>query len=348
MTAPIELTTPRTNRWPRSAGVVAGAAVALTLLVVTFAWPAARGEPEGLAVAVTGDQALVDGFLAGAEEGLGEIVELEQVDSRTAATAGVEDRTYIGALVLTQGAPEVVTASAAGATSASLMAGITQQLQNTLDTQLYGALHGAVRASPDPAAAASQLPAELPTVTLTDLAPYTEGDQNGAGITAAGIPLTVGALLSGLLMSFTIRGRAQRIGAVLGFGVTAGLLLTLTLTTWLEIYEAPFGLVWLALSLSLASTSGLFVGLHAALGRAGIGVAAALTLFAAMPWAAFAVPHQFLPAGLGYFGQWLIPGATTTLARNISYFPEAATAQQWWLLGGWLLLGMLLALRRRA
>lgn len=48
--------------------------------------------------------------------------------------------------------------------------------------------------------------------------PHSEGDPNGVGVTAAGIPLTVDALLAGIVIASTITGRWQRIGAVLGFG----------------------------------------------------------------------------------------------------------------------------------
>lgn len=347
--------TPATNhdstetRWGPASGIVALIALVLSILVLTFAWSGARGEPAGLTLAVTGEQQLVDGFLSGAGESLEDIVEIEEVADRDEALTGVEEREYIGALVLEDGAPEVLLASAAGQVPLAVMTEIASRLQGNLDTQIYQALRTAVERSPDPKAALGQLPPALPEVETTDVAAYSEGDPTGAGVIAAGIPLTVGGLLSGIVLAFTVRGRWQRVSAVLGFGITGGLLLALVLTTWLEIYPASFGMVWLVLGTSLAATSGLFVGLHSVLGRPGLGLAGFLTLFAAMPWAAFAVPYAFLPGGLGYFGQWLIPGATSTLTRTVSYFPEAATAQQWWILSCWLLLGLVLtALTKRA
>ncbi|MEB4614726.1 ABC transporter permease, partial [Leucobacter sp. M11] len=50
-----------------------------------------------------------------------------------------------------------------------------------------------------PAEILAQLPQELPRVTLSDVVPTSEDDPNGVGATTAGIPLTVGALLSGVL-----------------------------------------------------------------------------------------------------------------------------------------------------
>ncbi|MEB4614727.1 hypothetical protein OOT08_08760, partial [Leucobacter sp. M11] len=122
-----------------------------------------------------------------------------------------------------------------------------------------------------------------------------------------------------------------------------GLLLALVLQTWLGVFPASFGALWLALGLSLTATSGLFVGLHSVLGRPGLGLAALLTLFAAMPWAAFAVPFEFLPGGLGAMGQGMIPGATATLTRLVGYFPEAGAAGPWWTLSIWAIIGLALA-----
>lgn len=337
--------------WIRVAGLVSLVAVVLSLLVVTFTWPASRAEAAGLSIAVTGDADLVGEFLAGAQDGLGEVVDLVDVDGRQVAVDGIHARDYIGALVLSADGPEVLTASANGQVPAAFMTEMASRLQTMLDSRVYGGvikgLDGAIQAGADPSEILAQVPESLPQVTVTDLVPYSEGDPNGVGVTAAGIPLTVGALLAGIVIAYTVTGRWQRISAVLGLGAGGGLLLALILTSWLQVYPGSFATVWLALGLSLTATSGLFVGLNSAIGKAGIGVAAALTLFAAMPWAAFAVPYPFLPAGLGYVGQWLIPGATSTLTRLISYFPDASAAGPWCVLAAWALIGLSLTYIQR-
>lgn len=380
------------TRWGRILGIASGAAVALGLLAMAFVWPSTASEMDGLSVAVTGEQAAVTAFTSAAEGGLGEIVDIVTTDDRATAVRGIEEREYIGALVLGED-PEVLVAAAAGQVPTTFMNQMAAQLQATIDSQMYGGVTEGMRAalsrlggpggpggppgqSPDgapsqapdgatdqapgglptqtpdgapggPAAMLDQIPETLPTVQVTDVVPYSEGDDNGVGITSAGIPLTVGTLLASILIAFTVIGRWQRASAVILLGIGGGLILTLILGSWLEAYPGPFGLIWLALSLSIAATSGLFVGLHGLLGRAGLGIAAVLTLFAAMPWAAFAVPYQFLPGGLGAIGQWLIPGATTTLARNNSYFPDAATAAPWWALIIWIVIGLSLVLSAR-
>lgn len=330
--------------WRQVAGVVALVPVVLSLLVLNFVWPGARGEAAGLSIAVTGDAELVDEFLASAGEGLGEVVDLVQVDDRDEANQGILVREFIGGIVLTRDAPEVLTASANGQVPAAFMSELSSGMQTMLDAQVYAGvmtgIRGAVEQGVDPETALAQTPETLPEVTVTDVVPYSEGDPNGVGATVVGIPLTVGALLAGIVIAFTLTGRWQRISGVLGLGVGGGLLLTLVLSTWLNVYSGSFGALWLALGLSLTATSGLFVGLHSALGRAGLGIAAATTLFAAMPWAAFAVPFAFLPAGLGHIGQWMIPGATGSLTRVVGYFPEASATGSWWVLACWAAIGL--------
>lgn len=355
------------SSWGRVWGVACGAALALALLSLAFVWPSAESEMDGLAVAVTGDADAVAGFTRGAEDGLGEVIDIVTVEDRADAVRGIEDRSYIGALVLGM-EPEVLTAPAAGQVPAAFMSQMAGQLQATIDGQMFSGVTDGLRAAlsgvapggppsgapgeaptgppagapsgPPPAALLEQIPDALPAVQITEVVSYSEGDPNGVGITSAGIPLTVGTLLASILIAFTVTGRWRRISAVLALGIGGGLILALILGTWLEVLPAPFGILWLALAMSLTATSSLFVGLHSALGRAGLGIAAVLTLFAAMPWAAFAVPYQFLPGGLGAMGQGMIPGATTTLTRSVSYFPDAATAGVWWALIIWAVIGL--------
>lgn len=342
------------------------------LLVMVFAWVASRSEGRDLTIAVTGDKKLVETFVANVASNLDDVATLDTVADRATALDSIDRREAIGAVVLEEGAPEVLVASAAGDAPATIMRTLGARLQSELDRQVFGAVKqgitGAAQAmqaaqaaqggqpaqaaqaapaAPDLGAVLSRLPQQLPEVTVTEVATHPEHDPNGAGAVVAGIPLTVGAILTGVLIALGVVGRWQRSSAVLGLGVGGGLLLALTLGPWLGIFTANFGLVWLACSLSLIATAGLIVGLHSVLGRAGIATAGALTLFVAMPLAAFAIPPQFLPGGLGGLGQALIPGATSTVLRTTTDFPAASAAGAWWALSLWAAFGLLLALSKR-
>ncbi|GAA1525033.1 hypothetical protein [Brevibacterium permense] len=43
-------------------------------------------------------------------------------------------------------------------------------------------------------------------------------------------------------------------------------------------------------------------------------------------------------------GQFFVPGAAGTLLRDLSYFPDAPSALQWWVLSAWLVVGIALIL----
>ncbi|MEB4614725.1 hypothetical protein OOT08_08750, partial [Leucobacter sp. M11] len=122
--------------WGRTTGIVTGVAIMLSLLVLSFVWPGASSDADGLSIGVTGDEQLVDAFLTASEDGLGEVVELVEVSDRAAAVSGIERREIIGALVLAQGDPEVLTATANGQVPAAFMSEVAAQLQANLDEQI--------------------------------------------------------------------------------------------------------------------------------------------------------------------------------------------------------------------
>ncbi|MDR0286074.1 MAG: hypothetical protein LBI33_14485 [Propionibacteriaceae bacterium] len=321
---------------------VAVAAV-IALLVLAFVWPTIKAAPTGLTIAITGDKDLVAAFTTSAGAALGDAVTLTTVDDRAAALAGIESREFIGGIVMDSAKPEVLKSSAAGQVQSQIMGQVATQLQVSLDAQMYAGLKTAfetlqkatVGGGVGPQGVTQKAPAALPTVTVTDVVPLTSADSAGGGLTAAGMPLTVGGLLCGVLVGAMIRGAAWRFTGLLVASLGGGAVATAILGTWLGIYPARFVPVFLALSASMFAIGGLFVGLHSLIGTPGFGLAALIMVFAALPWAGFAVPPQFLPAHLGDIGQWLPPGATATLVRTLNYFPGASTLKPWLILGGW-------------
>jgi type II secretory pathway pseudopilin PulG len=356
---------------------VAVAAV-VALLVLAFVWPTVKAAPAGLDLAVTGDPALVAAFQQNAASQMGEAVSLVTVADRDAIVTGIQSRDYIGGLVLDPAASEVLLSTAAGQAQTQIMNQVAAQLQTSLHTQLYTALRegfdnllkalnqaGAGGAGQTPPTgqnpstgtnpptgttppAGQTPPAALPIVTITDVVPLAGADPTGAGLGTAGLPLTVGGLLCGVLVAAGIRGVWQRLVALVLAAAGGGAMATLILGSWLGIFPATGPVVFVAVSLSMLAIGGLFVGLHSLLGTAGFAVAALIVIVAALPWAGFAVPYQFLPAHLGQVGQWLPPGATGTLVRNLNYFPQASTWLQWVILGAWATLGLATTILGRA
>ncbi|MFK0728444.1 hypothetical protein NQ707_04585 [Rothia sp. BD8] len=84
------------------------------------------------------------------------------------------------------------------------------------------------------------------------------------------------------------------------------------------------------------------LGCTALIGNAGIGLGAVITMFLGNPLSGAQVPWQFYPHPWGWIGQHLVPGAAQHLLRSESFFPDADTAEQWWTLIFWALLGVAL------
>ncbi|MDR3360077.1 MAG: hypothetical protein LBO20_05430 [Bifidobacteriaceae bacterium] len=184
---------------------------------------------------------------------------------------------------------------------------------------------------------------------ITDVAPPAAADPNGAGLMLAVIPQTVGSLLAGIAIAMVVRGRTRRLVAAGALALGGGLALALTLGPWLGVQPGGLAANCGLLTLAVAALSWPVIGAHSLFGRPGLGLMAAVTLFAAMPWSAFALPHQFLPAHSGEVGQWLAPGASATLSRAVGYFPDAPTAGPWWALALWAAFGVTaIAAGRRA
>src|SRR5436305_1227544 len=74
----------------------------------------------------------------------------------------------------------------------------------------------------------------------------------GTGLAAASLPMTIGRLLGGVLVSLLVVGALQRLVAVAGFAVATGLLITFVLQTWFEYLQGGFLVDALAIGLSVA------------------------------------------------------------------------------------------------
>jgi hypothetical protein len=178
--------------------------------------------------------------------------------------------------------------------------------------------------------------------TITDIVPLSDDDPQGAGLAVASLPLTIGGIIGGSLMSFGLKGSWRRLLGVVVYAVVGGLAMVLILDAWFGFAPAPAFELWAAVTLSLAGTVGLIVGLNSLIGGAGIGVGAMITMLVGNPISGAQSPKEFLPGPFGEIGQLFVPGATGTLVRDLSYFPDASLVQPWLVLGGWVVVGLLL------
>ncbi|MFT4233070.1 MAG: hypothetical protein QM606_09890 [Leucobacter sp.] len=219
---------------------------------------------------------------------------------------------------------------------------VSQQIQG-----LAQALQAGGPAAQQAAAGAAALTEfEIPSVevVVTDVVALADSDPRGAVLGVAALPLTMGGMLGAVLISFAITGTSRRLTALAVYGVVGGLALAGILQGWFGGLQGDYWANAGAIGLSLVAISATIVGFRTLLGNAGIGLGAALMFFFANPISGASMPPQFLAGSWGAIGQWFPPGASATLLRGLSYFPDADAAFPWAVIGGWTLLGVLMIL----
>jgi hypothetical protein len=299
----------------RVIGIALGLSVVIGVLVTAFVWPSSEIAPRDVPIAVAGPPEAVGAVEQQLEQAVPDGFSVTAVGSEDEARQAVEDREVYGAVLLApSGPPEVLTASAAGPVVAQLLQGVA--------TSMAGDAAG---------------PA------VTDVVPLPDDDPRGTGFSAGALPMVMGGLAVGAAMALAVAGVWRR---VLGAGVAAvggGAVAVLVMQTWLGVLEGN----WLAnagaFALTIAAVSFVVVGLHALIGEAGVGLGALLFLLVGNPLSGVTSAPELLPSGWGAFGQYLPPGAGGSLLRSTSYFDGAAAGQPLLVLGGWIVLGLLLA-----
>ena len=304
------------TRWPVAVVLGLLASLIVATVVLAFTWPTKTSTAQDLPVSIAGPGASVTA-VQGALSATG-LFDFHTATDRDAALTQIQTRQTYGAIVLGAPgtAPEVLTAPAAGSAATQLLTSVATQLEAQSQT----------------------------TVTVTPVVSLADSDATGAGLTAASFPLTLGGMLGGVAISLLVVGALRRLAALAGFAVLAGLALTLVLQAWFGFLQGNFLLNASATGLSVLATASLLAGCASLLGTPGIGIGAVLTLFAGNPLSAATAPWQFLPEPWGVIGQYFVPGATNTLIRSLSYFPDAPTVQQWLTLSAWAAAGLVLVL----
>ncbi|UCR89732.1 hypothetical protein [Mycetocola spongiae] len=311
MTTPV----PPVSSWKRTLGLALAASAVVGVLLLAFTWPSVTSEPRDIRLALVGPETQT----APIEQALaGEIFTLVPATDRAQAVRDIHTREVAGAIIL--GAqPEVLTASAGSPVIDTMLGSVRAELEQTLSEKIPGA-----------------------TVALTDIVPLSDSDPRGAGLTTAAFPLTLGGMIGGVLIAGAVVGARRRLTALLAYAAIGGALIAVLLQGPLGILQGSLLLNAAAAGAALLATSALIVGLATLIGPAGIGVGAVITLFVGNPISAATAPASFLPGAWGAIGQYFVPGASATLLRNISYFPDAPTAGPWLVLAGWTALGLVL------
>lgn len=307
--------------WPRLAILGIALAAIVSIVVLAFIWPTVTSSVKDLPVALVGPSDLTSQLEAALDEKSPDTFAFTPADDRDAALDLIESRDVYGAIVI-GASPEILTASAGSPVVSQLLTSLAPALQAQLS-----------------AATGQQI-----TVTVTDVVPLASTDPRGAGLTSASFPLVLGGMLGGIGISILIVGVWRRVTAVLIYVTVAGLALAGIMQGWFGALQGDYIVNAAAISLALLAISGVIVGFVSLFGRPGMAVGPVVYLLIANPISAAAQPVEFLAQPWGAIGQWFPPGASATLLRDLSYFPNANTTFPWLVLGAWAVGGLLVAL----
>ncbi|MFD0437850.1 ABC transporter permease [Streptomyces chartreusis] len=304
--------TPQTSATSRRLIAVALLVPLLAALALwAFAWPAARTAPRDLPLGVAGPAAAT----AQVEQQLGRhkgAFDIHRYADEAAAREAIEDRTVYGAVVVTPQGPELLTASAASPAVAQLL----QQ------------------------AVAQQAAAEGTQVKTVDVVPAPESDPRGAGLTSSVLPLALAGMAAGAAVTLLGLRGVRAVGALVGVATLIGLVAASIAHSWLGVLTGDWWAEAGVFALTTLAVSGAVAGLAALVGTAGIGITAATIMLIGNPFSGAASAPQMLPEPVGAIGQWLPPGAGTTLLRSVSFFDGSAAIGPALTLTWWAALGL--------
>ncbi|MFD7436783.1 ABC transporter permease [Streptomyces sp. NPDC059861] len=261
------------------------------LALWAFAWPAARTAPHDLPLGVAGPATATVQIQQQLARHQGAF-EIHRYADETAAREAVEDRTVYGAIVVTAQGPELLTASAASPV-------VAQLLQQAMS-------------------------AEGARPRTVDVVAAPESDPRGAALAASVLPLALAGIAAGAAVSVRGLRGIRAVTALVGASALVGVIAAAIAHSWLGVLTGDWWAEAAVLGLSTLAVSSAVAGLAALLGHAGIGIAAGTLMLFGNPFSGAGSAPQMLPEPAGAIGQWLPPGAGTTLLRSVSYFDGAA------------------------
>ena len=348
--------TAKRSSWIKVISTSLLASLVVALVILAFTWPTKTMEAKNLPVSIAGPEVTVSQFEQSLKDKGIETFELKQASSREEAEQQIKQRETYGAIIFTEGAaPEVLTAPAANAAATQMLNGVATQLNAQIQqkalTAKTEALTQAVQAGGEKGAqAAAQLEqmkaqaeqASAMEVKTTVVVPLSDSDSSGSGIAISAFPLVIGGILGGSFSALRVNGTWRRFVTAILYAVIGGALTALILNVWFGLIPGDFATLWAAFGATYLATASFIVGVSALSSPlAGLGLGAVVTMFIGNPISGATMPSVFLPGAWGQIGQMLVPGASSTLLRSIAYFPEAATSDQWLVLGSWIAFGLL-------
>ena len=282
----------RSRAWSPRERAVLIAIVTITmgsLFLATYTLALGDPMPHRIDAAVVGDPAR-HAPTVGAVEGVADgNLAFRRYRSVLAARRAIDRQEVYAALDLTSARPTLYVASAAGASVARVL---------------------------------ERVSATDPTVRVIDTHPLAASDPNGLDIFYLMLVATIVGFLTVLQVRANAGGLRLRDWAalVVGFALTAGLVLTLVVGPVLDRLDVPVLETWGILALHIAAVASFASFMTVLIGRWAILPVWLFFVVLGNSSSGGAVSPPLLPAPFAFISQWLPSGATVTSLRDAIYF----------------------------
>ena len=294
----------------RAAGVVVGLTIALAIIAIAFALPAARSKPHDVPIGAAGPQAFV--VVPMLQQNAPGAFKVNTYPDDAALRAAIRNRDVYGGISFGRPGPTLLIATGASPTVAQLFT----QVGNGV------AQHAGV------------------ALRVEDLAPPTADDPRGAGLAASVLPITLAGLLPAIALVLLLKHEVwTRLVATVAFSALSAVTITAILRYLLGSINQNFWGVAGGLTLGILAAGLAILGLGSLFGRVGLAVGALVALLLGNPLSGLNSAPEMLPSGWGAFGQYLPQGANATLLRSTAFFGGAGAGTAVTVLTCWVVAG---------
>ena len=308
----------------RATGIIAVLTIALALVAIAFALPAARTAPHGVPIGAAGPQSASGQVAATLEKQAPGAFAITYYPGEAALRDAIRNREVYGGISIGPDGRRLLIATGAS----PIVAQMLTQIGNSIGHRAGGA--GTATSDTVPLA-------------TEDLAPPTEDDPRGAGLAASALPITLAGLLPAIALVFALKREIwTRFAAVVVFSGVAGVSIAALLQFVLGSTDANFWSVAGGLTLGVLAAGLTVLGLGSLFGRVGLVLGALAALLLGNPLSGLNSAPEMLPGGWGQLGQWLPQGANATLLRSTAFFDGAGSTMPIVVLACWSVLGFAL------
>jgi hypothetical protein len=296
----------------RAAGIVAVLAVAIAIVAIAFALPAARSKPHDVPIGAAGPQAASGQVADLLERNAPGAFEITYYPGEGALRDAIRNRDVYGGVSFGPDGRTLFIATGASPAVAQLLSQVGDGIAQHAGVQLH----------------------------TVDVAPPTVNDPRGAGLAASALPITLAGLLPAIALVLALRREVwTRFAAVVVFAGVAGWTIAALLRFVFGSIDANFWGVAGGLALGALASGLTMLGLGSLLGRAGLAIGALLALLLGNPLSGLSSAPELLPSGWGALGQWLPQGANATLLRSTAFFAGAGATVAIVVLSCWAVVG---------